>query len=62
MSTTSFTTWEKRHRACLTVRDGKPYYDWTKAPEGKPPEGWPNGIIGRLLPDERRSEYAVPVS
>jgi len=43
----SITTWEKRHKRCLTERDGKPYYDWTVARDAPPP-GWPNGIIGRL--------------
>ena len=60
MTGTSFTTWEKNHRACLTTRDGKPYYDWTKAKGGgEPPEGWPNGIVGRLLPEDRRPQYEV---
>ena len=53
----TITAWERRHKNCLTVRDGKPYYDWTKAKGGgEPPKGWPNGIVGRLL--RRRSEAA----
>ena len=63
MCSPSISTWEKRHKACLTVRNGKRFYDWTKAKGGgSPPPGWPNGIVGRLLPEERRAEYAVALS
>jgi hypothetical protein len=55
----SITTWERRHKRCLTVRDGKPYYDWTKAAEAPPP-GWPNGIVGRLS-DRSTAEHLAEV-
>jgi hypothetical protein len=51
--------YQKAQKRCLSMKDGKLYYDWTKSPNGVPPTGWPNGIIGRELPEERRSMYDV---